>query len=75
MTENKAQILNVVIGIVVTCGSVNLLGAIGAAERFQAVAAMLGLVGCSFMVGVITEHYHCRAEAEGKDPDERFKRS
>jgi hypothetical protein len=73
MTEKWALILDVVIGCVVTCGAVDLLSAVGAAEKFQLVAAMLGLVGFSYMVGVITGHYHDKAIAEGKDPDDRFK--
>ncbi len=73
MTENRALILNVVVGCILTWGTVILLDAVGAANKFQLVAAMLGLVGVPFMVGVIGEHYHRKAEAEGKDPDERFK--
>ena len=72
MTEKWALILDFMIGCVVTWGSVILLDAIGAAEKFQLVAGMLGLVGTSFMVGVISDHYRRKAEAEGKDPDERF---
>jgi hypothetical protein len=73
MTENKAFILDGVIGVVVTCGVVNLLDAIGAAEKFQLVAGMLGIVVFSFLVGVIGDHYRRKAIAEGKDPDDRFK--
>jgi hypothetical protein len=73
MTENRAQILNFVIGCIVTWGSPILLDALGAAEKFQLVAAMLGLVVFAFRVGVITGHYHDKAVAEGKDPDDRFR--
>ena len=73
MTENKAFILDAVVGIVVTVGAVNLLDAIGAAEKFQLVAGMLGIVVFSFLVGVIGDHYRRKAIAEGKDPDDRFK--
>jgi high-affinity Fe2+/Pb2+ permease len=73
MTENWAQILNAGVGCVVTWGTVFLLNAIGAADRFQLVAGMLGIVFFSFLVGVITGHYHDKAIAEGKDPDDRFK--
>ncbi len=73
MTENKALLLDAVIGCVLTWGSVILLNALGAADRFQGVAAMLGLVITSFLVGVIGDHYRRKAIAEGKDPDDRFK--
>jgi hypothetical protein len=73
MTENKALMLDAVGGCLLTWGSVILLNAIGAADRFQGVAAMLGLVITSFMVGVIGDHYRRKAIAEGKDPDDRFK--
>jgi hypothetical protein len=73
MTEKWALILDVVVGCLVTWGSVILLDALGAAEKFQIVAGMLGIVLFSFLVGVITGHYHDKAIAEGKDPDERFK--
>jgi hypothetical protein len=73
MTENKALMLDAVVGCLLTWGSVILLNAVGAADRFQGVAAMLGLVITSFMVGVIGEHYRRKAIAEGKDPDDRFK--
>jgi hypothetical protein len=72
MTEKWALILNVVFGCLVTWGSVILLDALGAANRFQGVAAILGIVVFSFLVGVIGGHYHDKAVAEGKDPDERF---
>ncbi|HEY0280714.1 MAG TPA: hypothetical protein VGC32_20810 [Solirubrobacterales bacterium] len=73
MTETKAFILDGVIGIAVTCGVVNLLDAIGAAEKFQLVAGMLGIVVFSFLIGVIGDHYRRKAIAEGKDPDDRFR--
>jgi positive regulator of sigma E activity len=73
MTENQAFVLDFVVGLVITLGSIVLLDALGANEGLQLVAALLGLVGTSFMVGVIGEHYQRKAEAEGRDPDERFK--
>jgi hypothetical protein len=73
MTENKWMILDVVGGCLVTWGSVFLLDAVGAAEKFQLVAGMLGIVVFSFLIGVIGSHYHDKAVAEGKDPDDRFK--
>jgi hypothetical protein len=73
MTENKAFILDIVVGCLVTWGSVFLLDAIGAAEKFQLVAGMLGIVVFSFLIGVIGDHYRRKAIAEGKDPDDRFK--
>jgi Zn-dependent protease with chaperone function len=73
MTENKAQVLNFVVGCVVTWGCAVLLDAVGASTRFQFLPLILGLVVFPFMVGVITNHYHRKAEAEGKDPDERFR--
>jgi hypothetical protein len=73
MTENKALILDVVLGCLVTWGSVFLLDALGAAEKFKLVAGLLGIVVFSFMVGVIGDHYRRKAIAEGKDPDDRFR--
>ncbi|HEY5332484.1 MAG TPA: hypothetical protein VIJ21_02985 [Solirubrobacterales bacterium] len=73
MTENWAQLLNAVVGCLVTWGTVLLLNAIGAADKFQLVAGLLGIVVFSFMVGVIGDHYRRKAIAEGKDPDDRFK--
>ena len=60
------------IGCLAPWGSVFLLDALGAAEKFQGVAAMLGIVVFSFLVGVIGHHYRDKAIAEGKDPHERF---
>jgi hypothetical protein len=71
MTENKALLLDGVVGCVVTWGVVYLLGAIGAAERFEAVAVALGLTVPTFLVGVIGAHYQRKEEEEGKDPDDR----
>jgi high-affinity Fe2+/Pb2+ permease len=71
MTENKALWLDAVVGCTVTWGVVYLLGAIGAAERFQAVAVGLGLTVPTFLVGVIGAHYQRKEEEEGKDQDER----
>ena len=73
MTENRAFILDIVGGCLVTWGSVLLLDAVGAAEKFQLVAGMLGIVVFSFLIGVIGDHYRRKAIAEGRDPDDRFK--
>jgi hypothetical protein len=73
VTEKWALILDVVVGCVVTWGAVILLNAVGAADKFQLVAGMLGIVVFSFLVGVITGHYRDKAIAEGKDPDDRFR--
>ena len=68
MTETKALLLDAVIGCILTWGSVVLLNALGAAGRFQGVAAMLGLVITSFMVGVICVHYERKEDADTEDP-------
>jgi hypothetical protein len=57
MTENKALILDAVVGCLITWGSVVILNAVGANGGLQGVAGVLGLVGMSFMVGVIGDHY------------------
>jgi hypothetical protein len=71
MTENKALLLDGVIGCILTWGSVVLLNALGAADRFQGVAAMLGLVITTFLVGVISVHYERKEEADTEDPRKR----
>jgi high-affinity Fe2+/Pb2+ permease len=73
MTEKRALILDVVGGCLVTWGSVFLLSAVGAAEKFKVTAGLLGIVVFSFMVGVIGDYYRRKAIAEGKDPDDRFR--
>jgi hypothetical protein len=65
MTENSAFVLDIVIGCLVTWGSVFLLGSVGAADKYQLVAAMLGLGGTSFMVGVIGRHYERKGDDRG----------
>jgi len=69
MTENKALLLDGIVGCLVTWGIVFTLGALGAPERFQAVAVMLGLAIPPFMFGVISEHYRRKREAERKDAE------
>jgi hypothetical protein len=67
MTQNKAYVLDIAIGCMVTWGSVILLDAVGANDGFQLVAALVGLVGTSFMVGVISWLYEGRDTREGQD--------
>ena len=70
MTQNKAYVLDIVVGCMVTWGSVILLNGLGAGDKYQLVAAMLGLVGTSFMVGVISWLY----EGRGKDGNKNRER-
>ena len=69
MTENQAYVLDVALGCLATWGSVILLNAIGANDGFQLVAAMVGLVATSFMVGVIGVHYERKEIERGEGPD------
>jgi hypothetical protein len=69
MTENQAYLLNVVVGLVVTLGGLSLLSAIGVEGMMLAVAGLLGLVGTSFMVGVIGVHYEEKEIERGEDPE------
>src|SRR6185503_17621545 len=63
MTQNKAYVLDIVLGCMATWGSVIGLDALGAADKYQLVAAMSGLVATSFMVGVISCLYEGRGKA------------
>jgi hypothetical protein len=67
MTENQAYVLDFVVGCLVTWGSVVLLSVLGVNEQLQFVAAMLGLCGGSFMVGVISVHYERKENGRGDD--------
>ena len=67
MTQNKAYVLDIAVGCMVTWGSVILLDALGANDGFQLVAALVGLVGTSFMVGVISWLYEGRGAGDGQD--------
>jgi hypothetical protein len=67
MTQNKAYVLDIVVGCLVSWGSVILLNAIGANDGIQGVAAMLGLVATSFMVGVISWLYEGRGRGNDRD--------
>jgi len=69
MTENQAYVLNVVAGLVVTLGGLSLLSALGVDGTLLLVAGMLGLVGTSFMVGVIGVHYEEKEIERGEDPE------
>ena len=72
MTKRQAFAVDAVVGCLITWGSVLLLSALGANEGFQLVAAMVGLSGTSFMVGVIVVHYARKRETEeGKSRDAR----
>jgi uncharacterized membrane protein len=66
MTEMKALVLDGVVGCLLTWGIVFLLNAVGAANRFQGVAAMVGLVITAFLVGVISVHYERKEEDQDK---------
>jgi hypothetical protein len=67
MTENKAFLLDIVVGCAATWGSVILLDAVGANDGFQLVAAMLGLAGTAFMIGVIGYFFERKGERSGED--------
>jgi hypothetical protein len=66
MTENKALALDVVVGCLLSWGSVILLDAVGANDGLQFLAGMWGLVVTAFMVGVIGYLYE-RKEAGRED--------
>jgi lipopolysaccharide export LptBFGC system permease protein LptF len=57
MTENKAYVLDIVVGCLATWGAVILLNAVGANGGLQFLVGMWGLVITAFMVGVIGTHY------------------
>jgi hypothetical protein len=63
MTQNRAYVLDIVVGCMATWGLVILLDVVGANDGIQFLAGMLGLVITSFMVGVISWLY------EGRDGD------
>jgi hypothetical protein len=65
MTKRQAFLLEGVVGMVLTWGSVPLMEALGVGERIQAVVAMLGLAMTCLMLGVISEHF--RRKEEGSD--------
>jgi hypothetical protein len=64
MTKHQAFALNILIGCLVTWGSIPALAALGVGDEIQGVIAMLGLVATSFMVGVIVVHYGRKEEVE-----------
>jgi hypothetical protein len=66
MTENKAFVLDIVLGCLFTWGSVILLNALGVADGIQGLVGVWGLVVTSFLVGVIGVHYD-RKEKEHQD--------
>jgi flagellar biosynthesis component FlhA len=70
MTEKQALVLDVVVGLTITLGSVVLLSAVGANEQLQFVAAMVGLAVTCLLIGAIDVHYTRKAIARGEDPDE-----
>lgn len=71
MTQNQAYVLNAVLGTVVIVGGVILLAVVGANEGFQLAAAMVGLVGMSFNVGLISFHYEQKGIEHGEEPNRR----
>ena len=70
MTKHQAFAIDLVLSCLVTWGSVILLNSLGANERLQAVAGVLGIVGGAAMVGVITVHY-ARKRIAGEEEQER----
>jgi hypothetical protein len=71
MTENKAFVLDGVVGCLVTWGSVIALNALGVNDTIQVLAGVWGLVATSFMVGVIGRHYERKEIERGEDPEYR----
>ena len=68
MTKHQAFGLNMLIGCLVSWGSILIVAALGVSDEVQGVIAILGLVATSFMVGVIATHYaRKRIEAEESD--------
>jgi hypothetical protein len=70
MTKHRAFAIDIVVSCLVTWGSVILLNALGADERVQGVAAVLGIAGGAAMVGLITVHYVHKREAEEAEQDQ-----
>jgi hypothetical protein len=71
MTKHQAFALNILIGCLVTWGSIAASAALGVSDDIQGVIAILGLAATSLMVGVIGVHYWRKEEAEeveGPDP-------
>jgi hypothetical protein len=66
MTENKAFVLDIVLGCLFTWGSVILLNALGVADRIQGLVGVWGIIVTSFLIGVIGVHY---AEKERERQD------
>jgi hypothetical protein len=64
MTKHQAFALNMLIGCLVSWGSILASAALGVSDEIQGVIAILGLVVTSFMVGVIAVHYWRKEEAE-----------
>ena len=70
MTEKQALILDVVVGYVVTMGSVVLLDRLGVNGTVVVLVGMAGLVVTCLLIGAIDVHYVRKAIERGEDPDE-----
>jgi hypothetical protein len=64
MTKHQAFGLNMLVGCLVSWGSIFVAAALGVSDEIQGVIAILGLVATSFMVGVIAVHYWRKEEDE-----------
>lgn len=70
MSENQALALDLVVGFVVTLGSVFLLDSLGANGPTESVVAILCMSVTCFLIGVIDVRYARRALERGEDPDD-----
>jgi hypothetical protein len=70
MTENQALVFDLVVGFVVTMGSVFLLDWLGANGPTQAIVALLCMSITCLLIGAIDVHYTRKAIARGEDPDD-----
>jgi hypothetical protein len=70
MTEKRALILDVVVGYVVTMGSVVLLDHLGVNGTVVVLVGMAGLVVTCLLIGAIDVYYVRKAIERGEDPDE-----
>jgi len=65
MTETQAYVVDFVVGMAVTLGSIIALEGLGVGGTYLGVVAMIGLIATCFMVGVIGDHYE-RKKLEAK---------
>jgi hypothetical protein len=70
MSENQALALDLVVGFVVTIGSVFLLDWLGANGPTQALVALLLMCVTCLLIGAIDVHYERKAIERGEDPDD-----